>query len=97
MTSCSVVIVRNLEFFSIERSIDACLKISIIKYMLSFADMLMGKDLMTRDVDDGPGEPVTFLSLKYKLVDLMIMAVQCETDSYNTQMLLGKYNMSRNL
>ena len=60
--------------------------------MLSFADMLMGKDLMTRDVDDGPGEPVTFLSLKYKLVDLMIMAVQCETDSYNTQMLLGKYH-----
>ncbi len=54
---------------------------------------MTGKDLTTkaRDIDDGPGEPVTFLSLKYKLVDLMIMAVQCETDSYNTQMLLGEY------
>ncbi|XP_072031958.1 ral GTPase-activating protein subunit beta-like isoform X2 [Amphiura filiformis] len=60
---------------------------------LCIQELLTGKDLIMKDVDDGPGEPVTFLSLKYKLVDLMIMAVQCETDSYNTQMLLGAMHL----
>ena len=50
---------------------------------------MTGKEMVTED-PLGRSEMVTFLSLKPKLVDLMITAVQCETDSYNTQMLLGR-------
>lgn len=33
---------------------------------------------------------VTFLSLKLRLVNILIGALQTETDSINTQMILGK-------
>ncbi|XP_022103685.1 ral GTPase-activating protein subunit beta-like [Acanthaster planci] len=55
---------------------------------LAIHDLMTGKEMTTEDML-GRTEQVTFLSLKPKLVDLMIAAVQCETDSYNTQMLLG--------
>ncbi|XP_071799267.1 ral GTPase-activating protein subunit beta-like isoform X2 [Asterias amurensis] len=55
---------------------------------LPIQDLMTGKEMITEDLLGRP-ELVTFLSLKPKLVDLMITAVQCETDSYNTQMLLG--------
>lgn len=34
---------------------------------------------------------VTFLSLKLRLVNVLIGALQTETDPVNTQMILGKY------
>ncbi|XP_038075013.1 ral GTPase-activating protein subunit beta-like isoform X2 [Patiria miniata] len=55
---------------------------------LPIQDLMTGKEMTTEDLL-GRTELVTFQSLKPKLVDLMITAVQCETDSYNTQMLLG--------
>ncbi|XP_078001249.1 ral GTPase-activating protein subunit beta-like [Glandiceps talaboti] len=55
---------------------------------LTIQDLLTGTDMLY----SAPGEPpraVTFQSLKLRLVNLMISALQCETDSTNTQMLLG--------
>lgn len=37
-------------------------------------------------------KPVTFLSLKLRLVNILIGALQTETDPNNTQMILGYYN-----
>lgn len=38
-------------------------------------------------------KPVTFLSLKLRLVNILIGALQTETDPNNTQMILGKFNV----
>lgn len=37
-------------------------------------------------------KPVTFLSLKLRLVNILIGALQTETDPNNTQMILGYFN-----
>lgn len=38
-------------------------------------------------------KPVTFLSLKLRLVNILIGALQTETDPNNTQMILGHFNL----
>ena len=39
---------------------------------------------------DSLEEEVTFLSLKSRIIDLLLQALLTESDSANTQMLLGK-------
>lgn len=44
-------------------------------------------------LDDQRMDPkVTFISLKKRLADLLQKMLTCETDSVNTQMLLGKFS-----
>ncbi|KAM8946350.1 ral GTPase-activating protein subunit beta isoform 2-T2 [Pelodytes ibericus] len=49
--------------------------------------LLEGK--FSNDDSSGSDKPVTFLSLKLRLVNILIGALQTETDPNNTQMILG--------
>ena len=39
--------------------------------------------------DSGEEKSLTFLSLKPRLIRLLLEALQCEADSFNVQILLG--------
>ena len=39
--------------------------------------------------DSGEEKTLTFLSLKPRLIRLLLEALQCEADSFNVQILLG--------
>jgi hypothetical protein len=44
---------------------------------------------VNKKLDTSSSEKVTFLSLKSKLIKLLICALENEVDSHNTQLLLG--------
>jgi len=46
--------------------------------------------LLTAILDDSPSkQPVTFMSLKQRMTELLLRFLRAETDATNTQMLLG--------
>lgn len=57
------------------------------KNNVSFQVVLEGK--FSNDDSSSYDKPVTFLSLKLRLVNILIGALQTETDPNNTQMILG--------
>lgn len=57
------------------------------KSNVSFQVVLEGK--FSNDDSSSYDKPVTFLSLKLRLVNILIGALQTETDPNNTQMILG--------
>ncbi|XP_033125848.1 ral GTPase-activating protein subunit beta-like isoform X2 [Anneissia japonica] len=60
---------------------------------LSVIDLMTGKPMMTSGVFGENERVVTFRSLKLRIVNLMIGALQCELDPDNTQMLLGAIHL----
>lgn len=52
-----------------------------------FQVLLEGK--FSNDDNAYHDKPVTFLSLKLRLINILIGALQTETDPHNTQMILG--------
>eukprot|EP00058_Branchiostoma_floridae_P005409 XP_002590897.1 hypothetical protein BRAFLDRAFT_116449 [Branchiostoma floridae] len=64
------------------------LLLSILCLPLHFRDLQIQDILRTHETDEQP-EHNTFLSLKLRMVNLLIGSLQCEQDSDNTQMILG--------
>lgn len=57
---------------------------------LAIKDMTAGwRKRNAGEQEGGEEKPVTFLSLKPRLIRLLLEALQCETDSFNVQILLG--------
>ncbi|CAH1262037.1 RALGAPB [Branchiostoma lanceolatum] len=64
------------------------LLLSILCLPLHFRDLQIQDILRAHETDEQP-EHNTFLSLKLRMVNLLIGSLQCEQDSDNTQMILG--------
>ena len=50
------------------------------------------------DILSGPEMPehnISFISLKTRIIELLLKALMIDNDSANTQMLLGRYKVSR--
>ena len=67
---------------------------SIIRISFKLSSIFLFTDVsvdqkLNKKADSHSNENVTFLSLKSKLIKLLICALENENDSHNTQLLLG--------
>ena len=76
------MITRKRAFFATSTQILESVYVLYI-HLLLFSDILSGPDM--------PEHNISFISLKTRIIELLLKALMIDADSTNTQMLLGKF------